>query len=231
MNPVDRRQFLRIAGVSLGAGALYQVAAPAFGEGGRLMRALGKKNGETPTPFSFVQFSDTHVGFSGPAGSARDASLRAGGRDGQCPAAAAGPRPLLRRPHARQRKPGGAREPHAAISGDRRPASRTDRPMRSGRARRGPRRGQVVPGDARRDVLFVRSPRSPLRRARQRLAGKAPGRPGPAGVAPEGPRALSENRADRRLHAPAALRPRAPTGSGSRATATRCSTRSRPTKT
>ena len=66
MNPVDRRQFLRIAGVSLGAGALYQVAAPAFGEGGRLMRALGKKNGETPTPFSFVQFSDTHVGFSGP---------------------------------------------------------------------------------------------------------------------------------------------------------------------
>jgi 3',5'-cyclic AMP phosphodiesterase CpdA len=66
MATVDRRRFLRIAGVSLGAGALYQVAAPAFGEGGRLMRLLGKKNGETPTPFSFVQFSDTHVGFNGP---------------------------------------------------------------------------------------------------------------------------------------------------------------------
>jgi 3',5'-cyclic AMP phosphodiesterase CpdA len=66
MDPVDRRKFLKIAGVSLGAGALYQVAAPAFGEGGRLMRALGKKNGERPTPFSFVQFSDTHVGFNGP---------------------------------------------------------------------------------------------------------------------------------------------------------------------
>jgi 3',5'-cyclic AMP phosphodiesterase CpdA len=66
MDPVDRRKFLKIAGVSLGAGALYQVAAPAFGEGGRLMKALGKKNGERPTPFSFVQFSDTHVGFDGP---------------------------------------------------------------------------------------------------------------------------------------------------------------------
>jgi 3',5'-cyclic AMP phosphodiesterase CpdA len=66
MGTVDRRQFLKIAGVSLGAGALYQVAAPAFGQGGRLTRLLGKKNGETPTPFSFVQFSDTHVGFNGP---------------------------------------------------------------------------------------------------------------------------------------------------------------------
>ena len=66
MNPVDRRKFLKIAGVSLGAGALYQFAAPALGEGGRLMNALGKKNGERPTPFSFVQFSDTHVGFDGP---------------------------------------------------------------------------------------------------------------------------------------------------------------------
>ena len=66
MDPVDRRKFLRIAGTTLGAGALYRVAAPALGEGGRLMQALGKKNGEAPTPFSFVQFSDTHVGFSGP---------------------------------------------------------------------------------------------------------------------------------------------------------------------
>jgi 3',5'-cyclic AMP phosphodiesterase CpdA len=66
MHAVDRRKFLRIAGVSLGAGALYRFAAPALGEGGRLMELLGKKNGERPTPFSFVQFSDTHVGFDGP---------------------------------------------------------------------------------------------------------------------------------------------------------------------
>jgi 3',5'-cyclic AMP phosphodiesterase CpdA len=66
MNPVDRRKFLKIAGVSLGAGALYQFAPPALGEGGRLMDLLGKKNGERPGPFSFVQFSDTHVGFDGP---------------------------------------------------------------------------------------------------------------------------------------------------------------------
>jgi 3',5'-cyclic AMP phosphodiesterase CpdA len=66
MNPVDRRKFLKIAGVSLGAGALYRFAPPALGEGGRLMDLLGKKNGERPGPFSFVQFSDTHVGFDGP---------------------------------------------------------------------------------------------------------------------------------------------------------------------
>jgi Calcineurin-like phosphoesterase len=66
MKPVDRRKFLQITGLSLGAGALFRVAAPAAGIGGRVMDALGKKNGERPTPFSFVQFSDTHVGFSGP---------------------------------------------------------------------------------------------------------------------------------------------------------------------
>ena len=66
MTPVDRRRFLKIAGISLGAGALYHVAAPALGEGGRVMEMLGKSNGERPTPFSFVQFSDTHVGFEGP---------------------------------------------------------------------------------------------------------------------------------------------------------------------
>ncbi|HEY1252279.1 MAG TPA: metallophosphoesterase [Thermoanaerobaculia bacterium] len=69
MDIFDRRRFLKIAGVSLGAGALYSVAAPALGEGaaGRFMELLRKKNGERPTPFSFVQFSDTHVGFDGPA--------------------------------------------------------------------------------------------------------------------------------------------------------------------
>jgi Calcineurin-like phosphoesterase len=66
MDPVDRRKFLRIAGTSLAAGALYRVAAPALGEGGRLMNALARKNGEKPTPFTFAQFSDTHVGFDGP---------------------------------------------------------------------------------------------------------------------------------------------------------------------
>jgi 3',5'-cyclic AMP phosphodiesterase CpdA len=31
-----------------------------------MMRALGTKNGEVVTPFSFVQLSDAHVGFNGP---------------------------------------------------------------------------------------------------------------------------------------------------------------------
>src|SRR6266702_6421428 len=67
-NPIDRRKFLKIAGVSLGFGALYRVA-PALAAGGAaddVARQLVRNNGEGVTPFSFVQLSDTHVGFSGP---------------------------------------------------------------------------------------------------------------------------------------------------------------------
>jgi hypothetical protein len=65
---IDRRSFLRLTGVALGAGALYRVAPAlaAGGPGGDVARALLAANGEAVTPFSFVQLSDTHVGFSGP---------------------------------------------------------------------------------------------------------------------------------------------------------------------
>jgi 3',5'-cyclic AMP phosphodiesterase CpdA len=66
--PIDRRKFLRIAGASLGAGALYRVM-PAWAtdrEAGETSRRLAGRNGEGVTPFSFVQLSDTHVGFKGP---------------------------------------------------------------------------------------------------------------------------------------------------------------------
>ena len=68
-NPFDRRSFLKIVGASLGYGALYRVA-PALAASGPardFARQLARKNGEGVTPFSFVQMSDTHVGFSGPA--------------------------------------------------------------------------------------------------------------------------------------------------------------------
>jgi hypothetical protein len=67
-HPMDRRNFLRIAGASLGFGALYRVAPAlaAGGEAGDVARSLSRRNGEAVTPFSFVQLSDTHVGFSGP---------------------------------------------------------------------------------------------------------------------------------------------------------------------
>lgn len=65
---IDRRTFLRIAGASLGVGALYRVMPawardPAARETSRL---LALANGEPVTPFTFVQLSDTHVGFVGP---------------------------------------------------------------------------------------------------------------------------------------------------------------------
>src|SRR5271169_2534110 len=67
-NRLDRRSFLRIAGTSLSIGALYSVF-PAFtrsaGAQG-IARTLAEPNGEAPAPFSFIQLSDTHVGFNGP---------------------------------------------------------------------------------------------------------------------------------------------------------------------
>jgi len=67
-NPLDRRSFLRLAGLSLGAGALYRVggALAQTGEGKSVSRLLAAANGEAPAPFAFAQLSDTHVGFQGP---------------------------------------------------------------------------------------------------------------------------------------------------------------------
>lgn len=65
---VDRRSFMKLAGTSLGIGVLYSAypAARAGGAVGGLFDQLGSENGERVTPFSFVQMSDTHVGFNGP---------------------------------------------------------------------------------------------------------------------------------------------------------------------
>ncbi|HEV2113566.1 MAG TPA: metallophosphoesterase [Terriglobales bacterium] len=66
--PLNRRSFMKIAGMSLGIGALYQVT-PVFGAGAHaqeILEFMGNKNGEKPTPFSFIQMSDSHVGFNGP---------------------------------------------------------------------------------------------------------------------------------------------------------------------
>ena len=67
MNPLDRRSFLTIAGASLGVGALFRVM-PASGTpiAYDMADALRARNGEAPGGFSFVQISDTHVGFEGP---------------------------------------------------------------------------------------------------------------------------------------------------------------------
>ena len=64
----DRRSFLRVAGTSLGIGALYSVM-PSLARSANaqaVARTLADLNGEAPAPFSFVQLSDTHVGFNGP---------------------------------------------------------------------------------------------------------------------------------------------------------------------
>ena len=69
MKHQDRRSFLKVAGMSLGAGALFKVM-PLFGTEGthELLGYLEENNGEGITPFTFVQLSDAHVGFEGPNG-------------------------------------------------------------------------------------------------------------------------------------------------------------------
>ncbi|MGZ7080005.1 MAG: metallophosphoesterase family protein [Thermoanaerobaculia bacterium] len=64
----DRRQFLRVSGMSLGVGALISVAPALAGEGqaARIRRWFHRQNGEELTPFTLVQLSDAHVGFEGP---------------------------------------------------------------------------------------------------------------------------------------------------------------------
>ena len=64
---MHRREFLKISGMSLGAGALISVA-PAMGSslGQRMRHWFRRQNGEEPAPFTLIQLSDAHVGFSGP---------------------------------------------------------------------------------------------------------------------------------------------------------------------
>jgi predicted phosphodiesterase len=67
-NKFDRRSFLRVTGTALSIGALYSVfpaLTPDAGAEG-MLRTLADLNGEAPAPFSFMQLSDTHVGFNGP---------------------------------------------------------------------------------------------------------------------------------------------------------------------
>ncbi len=68
MNTTDRRNFLKIAGSSFGLGVLYSAmpAAAHGGEIGEFFTEAGKKTGEKLSPFTFIQLSDSHVGFSGP---------------------------------------------------------------------------------------------------------------------------------------------------------------------
>jgi 3',5'-cyclic AMP phosphodiesterase CpdA len=64
---VDRRSFLRLAGTGIGIGALYSVVPlAAKTEAQDVLHLFGEKNGERVSPFTFVQLSDTHVGFNGP---------------------------------------------------------------------------------------------------------------------------------------------------------------------
>ena len=63
-----RRDFMKFAGLSLGLGTLYAVApglhSSAFGE--EFARHTRNMNGEAVKPFTFLQLSDSHVGFNGP---------------------------------------------------------------------------------------------------------------------------------------------------------------------
>lgn len=63
----DRRAFMRVSAMSIGAGALLQFSPLATtARGAALSGLFHRQNGEGTGPFSIVQLSDTHVGFQGP---------------------------------------------------------------------------------------------------------------------------------------------------------------------
>ncbi|HXZ89116.1 MAG TPA: metallophosphoesterase [Candidatus Binataceae bacterium] len=65
---IDRRSFLRVAGMSVGVGVVYQFAPMLArnAEADTITGFLKRVNGEPPSSFTFAQFSDPHVGFQGP---------------------------------------------------------------------------------------------------------------------------------------------------------------------
>ena len=64
---LDRRSFLRIAGVSMGAAALYQFA-PKLAFGQAVSNSMRDANGEAPTPFRRLTIAaDTGSAILGPA--------------------------------------------------------------------------------------------------------------------------------------------------------------------
>src|SRR5437764_11609942 len=68
MKQINRRRFMKFTGLSLGIGTLYRVI-PALGADsalGGFLADMRRSNGESMSPFTFIQLSDSHVGFNGP---------------------------------------------------------------------------------------------------------------------------------------------------------------------
>src|ERR1700722_2420849 len=65
---IDRRSFLKVAGMSVGIGVVYQFAPMLVrhAQAGTVTDFFKQVNGEAPQSFTFAQFSDPHVGFQGP---------------------------------------------------------------------------------------------------------------------------------------------------------------------
>ncbi len=65
---VDRRDFIKFAGLSLGLGTIYSVAPGLHSTalGHEFAKHTKAANGEALQPFTFLQLSDSHVGFQGP---------------------------------------------------------------------------------------------------------------------------------------------------------------------
>ena len=68
MKEHNRRDFMKFTGMSLGLGTLYAVAPTLHSSalGLEFARHTKSANGEAVKPFTFLQLSDSHVGFSGP---------------------------------------------------------------------------------------------------------------------------------------------------------------------
>ena len=223
MNPVDRRKFLKIAAVALGAGALYQCRRARRGEGGRLMELLGKSQRRTPDSLLlravFRHARRLRAVRPDPLGTqAFERAVEMVNALPQTPELVLFTGDLT---HDSE-KPGRARGPDEAVSGDRGGPRGADGPMRSRRARRRPSTAATLFRENFGDTFYSFDHRGVHFIALDNVSrGKPAVGPDQLAWLRDRPRAVSEVRADHRLHASPALRPEARTGNGSRATATR----------
>ena len=147
MDPLtcSRRDFMKLAGL----GGVVLVSGCAT--------TMRSPTATADDDFYFVQLSDCHWGFEGPAiNPDAKGTLQEGGRRGQRPVAPAGLRRVHRRPDAHDRRPEGAAPADDRVPRDRRRAQGQGRAVHARRARRVARQRQGVQGVLRRDALHVR---------------------------------------------------------------------------
>ena len=199
MPHTDRRDFLKLAGL----------AGVAFTAG----LFPGQRASAQAGDFHFVQFSDTHWGYSGAANPDAEHTLAKAVATVNGLAQPARPHRLHRRSHPHHRRSQAAPRAHEALPRDRLAPS-PSRTCASCRASTTPRStsGEAYQRVLRRDLLHLRPQGRALHRPRQRLRSRRQAGRRAARLARRRPQAAQARRSHHRADPPAVVRPAAAMG-------------------